>query len=411
MMKAGEESSRKTGNGRYVLVFIVSVVTILSLVARASGWGFTSDDFLNYLSPWFNEIDELGKASLAQQVGNYGIPYQIIILVLTYLPIPSIAGYKLVSVAFDYLLACEAWRLTRRMTGSDMLGLACYSLIVFLPPVVLNSSTWAQCDSIYAFFCLLSLRLLLFGSSRLSYACLGVALAFKLQAIFIFPFFVLHFLVSRDYPSSRFGWTALSFYGMSLPGIIARGDILAPFVIYFNQTTIDPSVAIDFPGFWAMFFNIDSGSTFLFSLAVTAVVLFLIGALVALSKASAEGYSPKGYLMLATLIVWTCVEFLPSMHQRYGYLCLVLLTIALVVTREKLVASVWLASLIATIVSYSAYLYRMPELTMWFQTVLFVVAVLMFVAWVRFACQVLGEYAGHLMASADRGCQGKGELQ
>lgn len=370
----------------------LAAILVLSITARVSGLGFVSDDFTLYLSPWYDEIDSMGKSALAAQVGNYGIPYQMIILVLTYLPIPSLLAYKVVSIVFDYLLAVQCYKLVIRLSKSRLAATLCFGFVLLLPPVVLNSSVWGQCDSIYAFFSVLALNKLFSDKSKEAYWWLGVALAFKLQAIFLVPFFVLHFILSGKYSASRFLYTLLGFYVPSLPGVIARGSLLAPFSIYYGQTTLDPSVAIDFPGFWCMFFNIESSSMFIYSLVLT-VAVFAIEAVAVLLMYKREKILPVDYLLLATLSVWTCVEFLPSMHQRYGYVLLVLLTICLFVVKSQrggvsLLGAAWLVNLVATFVSYSAYLYRMPALTEWFQTAIFVAAVVVFCCWVFFTARV-----------------------
>lgn len=373
------------------IIFLVAIVS-LSLLARISGLDFESGDFTHYLSPWYNEIDSLGKASLGTQVGNYGIPYQILILILTYLPISPLLGYKAISIVFDYLLAIVCCRITKQLSESSVLSYFCFGLVLFLPPIVLNSSVWGQCDSIYVFFCLAALSCLLAHRSKLAYLLLGIALAFKLQAVFIVPFFLLHFILSGEYPATRFLYTLAGFYIPSLPGIVARKSLLAPFSIYYGQATIDPSVAIDFPSFWCQFFNIESSSVFIYSLVLTIAVFVFAAAAIVLTYKRGE-IQPIDNLLFATLSVWTCVEFLPSMHERYGYMLFALLTICVVVARKCdgggcFLLAMWVVNLVTTIIAYSAYLYRTPELAQWFQTAVFISSVFMFVCWLVFALRV-----------------------
>ena len=63
--------------------------------------------------------------------------------------------------------------------------------VIWISPVVLfNSSMWAQCDSIYTFFALLAVYLLYKEKNIPAFVFLGIALSFKLQAIFVLPFFL-----------------------------------------------------------------------------------------------------------------------------------------------------------------------------------------------------------------------------
>ena len=72
-----------------------------------------------------------------------------------------------------------------------------YAVVLFLPVVFLNSAVWAQCDSIYTSFCVMSFYFLLRGRGRLSMALYGVAFSFKLQAVFFAPAAVVFFLKGR----------------------------------------------------------------------------------------------------------------------------------------------------------------------------------------------------------------------
>ena len=87
------------------LLFFLAV-TLLGVLIRISGRNFVSGDLSYYLIPWYNEIKENGGfAALQNQVGNYGIPYQFLIAVMTYIPIKEIYLFKTLSCIFDFLLA------------------------------------------------------------------------------------------------------------------------------------------------------------------------------------------------------------------------------------------------------------------------------------------------------------------
>ena len=82
------------------LIMLITV-TVLGLFIRWKGMDFQSDDFRDFLSAWWNRIEQGGIESLSYQVGNYNIPYQIIIYILTLLPFQAMTAYKLLSIFFD----------------------------------------------------------------------------------------------------------------------------------------------------------------------------------------------------------------------------------------------------------------------------------------------------------------------
>ena len=63
---------------------------------------------------------------------------------------------------------------------------------------MLNSAAWGQCDSIYAAFCLGSLYFLLRGRTWWACVFFGLALSFKLQAIFFLPALLIVLVVNRQ---------------------------------------------------------------------------------------------------------------------------------------------------------------------------------------------------------------------
>ncbi|MBR1470024.1 MAG: DUF2029 domain-containing protein, partial [Lachnospiraceae bacterium] len=107
--------------------------------------------------------------------------------------------------------------------------------VLFLPTVVMNSSMWGQCDSIYSSFCILALIFLLKKSYRRAYIMLGIAFSFKLQTVFIIPFFLTYYSVKKDHSIFLYLWTVLVLELSGIPSYLMGRDISAPFQIYFFQ--------------------------------------------------------------------------------------------------------------------------------------------------------------------------------
>lgn len=73
---------------------------------------------------------------------------------MTYIPWKPMYMIKVLSIAFDYLLAFAvadfACKIKREKRDSAIFQ-AVYAIVLLLPPVVLNSAYWGQCDSIFPF--------------------------------------------------------------------------------------------------------------------------------------------------------------------------------------------------------------------------------------------------------------------
>ena len=160
-------------------LLLISLI-LISILIKYFFFSFESGDYKRFLFKWYNEIDANGLTSVVNGLGNYNPPYLILLYLLTLLPGSAIVKIKMLSVVFDILMGLIGYLIVKKLTNSKHAYL-CWILILFLPTVILNSSVWAQCDSIYTTFVLLSLYLLISEKYKLSFLTLGIAFSFKLK--------------------------------------------------------------------------------------------------------------------------------------------------------------------------------------------------------------------------------------
>ena len=160
-----------------------------------------SDDYLTFLSQWYDVIREGGGlGAISQPVGNYNVPYLYFIALISYLDIPDLYLYKLFSIFLDVILAWGGLRLVRVLTkekGNTILPQVAFGVLLFVPTVVLNGSYWAQCDAIYGALVVHALACVLEGKNKWSLVWLAVAFSFKLQTVFIMPLWGVLWLAGR----------------------------------------------------------------------------------------------------------------------------------------------------------------------------------------------------------------------
>ena len=179
------------------LLIIVSVI-LVSILIKYCFFSFESGDYKRFLLKWYNILNEEGLMSVVNGLGNYNPPYLILLYLLTFLPGPAIVKIKLLSVIFDILMGLFGYLIVKELSNRKYSYLS-WLVILFLPTVILNGSVWAQCDSIYTTFVLLSLYLLLKEKYSLSFLSLGIAFSFKLQFIFILPLFIILYFVNKKF--------------------------------------------------------------------------------------------------------------------------------------------------------------------------------------------------------------------
>lgn len=283
-----------------------------------------SNDAYWCLLPWYDAIKENGGIyALKSQVGDYNMLYQFIIAIFTYLPIEPINAYKLLSCIFDYLLAGTIGYCVYSFSENNarLKAVLAYSAVVMSPLVFFNSSYWGQCDAIYTFFCVAALVAFCKERYKATFILYGVAFAFKLQAVFLLPFFAFAYLAKKKFSVLHFGLIPVMMVVLSLPGIIMGRSVAEVFTIYFNQTGSYKKIALNYPTFWNLFQDLFMDKFYLDmkkpAILLTVVILGIFMTVWLVKKVE---LNVRNMMYMAFLMAYTCVLFLPSMHERYGYL-------------------------------------------------------------------------------------------
>lgn len=337
------------------------VALLISLVIRYFCFSYVSDDMIGYLIPWYDQIGQLGGfKALNVQVGNYNVLYQTIIAMLTYLPGSVIAKYKLVSVIFDYVAAVGVFLLIydKDKKNSKFLALLGAIITVFSPIVFLNSSAWGQCDAIYTSFIILSLCAYKKDKPALCMIFFGFAFAFKLQAIFYLPFYLFEWFRKKSFSFLNFLLVPLTMIVVCIPAYLnGRGfwGFISP---YYYQTGSCDKMSFNYQSFWTILS--DSREKRLEYISTMKVPAVLITFLILLSIMTWLIYRKKelnerGFLYLAFLLAFTCVEFLPGMHERYGF-GVEILSIVLAF-KDKRTIPLSIALNVLTLITYGAELF------------------------------------------------------
>ena len=138
---------------------IIMLITLISFLIRCVWLNGRSGDYNSFLAPWIDYIRELGYfKSLKYNIGNYNVPYVVILTLISFLKCEPLYPIKVVSIIFDYVCAIVGAKIVYKLTNKDVLtSIVTYGIILFLPTVIINGSMWGQCDSIYTAFSLISL--------------------------------------------------------------------------------------------------------------------------------------------------------------------------------------------------------------------------------------------------------------
>ena len=294
---------------------------LLLLAAVLAGFGLrlcflphVSADYENYLAGWMEQLRAGGfRSAMQRQIGEYNVLYQYLLFLAARLPVSGLLAVKAVSLAGDALLAGAIGRLAGRKQPQAMLALA-----LLVPSIALNGSMFAQCDSLYAAAALWGLALALEGKPARAAACFALSLAFKLQALFLFPMLPVLWAAGklrlRDIPV--FLGTLLL---VAAPALIAGKRPAAILAYYTGQTGLYTGLTYGAPTLFGLM-NTEGLDVYAYG---RFGVLLAAGACLLLARtglARAERMEDDEHLRLAMLMAMVSVFLLPRMHERYFYL-------------------------------------------------------------------------------------------
>lgn len=314
---------------RHLDILFIIAVSILGILIRFPLRNFLSDDMQVFLIGWYYQLkDNGGFTALGTQVGNYNLVYQFLIAAFTYLPVECHIMYKVLSILFDYVLATGGAVFASKIAPTKKhIPAVIYAAILLLPTVVLNSAAWGQCDSIYTAFIILSILALYEKKYVGAFVLLGISFTFKLQFIFFLPFYIWHYLNRKEYSVINFLLIPVAGWVCTLPAVIVgRRNIFDFFKVYMEQPFTDQDMVLYFPNLWALVRG-DYWYTRFFAFILAVAILGVITYL--LLRKGIDLSTPENFLVFASLSIWTCVEFMPGMHNRYSYPLDILLVILL----------------------------------------------------------------------------------
>ncbi len=339
----------------------IAILLLIAIVLRVSLYHIVTTDYTFFLSQWYDFIQTHGGfAALKYNFSNYNPPYLYLLALTTYLPIPKLVAIKTLSVVFDGVLGLFTYLILSLKFRCSYAAIIGVLVVLFAPTIVINSAAWGQSDAIYTAFCLGSLYFLLKERPGWASVFFGLAISFKLQAIFFLPVLLI-VLLRRKWAMKYLLLIPAVFLLMLAPAFLAGRDAWSLLTIYVGQIT---SAGVGGPGQFnggapGQFYGVRPGqsngigrgpfngggpggggfssSSFTFNapsfyqwlpagvpeywkwIGIILAVMFvvLIGVLIMASK---KQLTPAIILKVALVFALAIPFLLPVMHERYFYL-------------------------------------------------------------------------------------------
>lgn len=300
--------------------FVLVAGLSLALALRISLLDFKSLDFYASLKPWYSTIKAGGFAAFASAFSTYNPPYlYLLYLIARFAPeLPVVVAVKLPSLVADFLCAYVVLLIIRTDSSRrDVLSYLAPMAVLFAPSVVLNSAFWGQADSLFTAGLLACVYFLMLRRPGLAMLLFGIALAFKLQAVFLAP--VLAALVIRgNVPWKSLLWIPSILFLATVPSWAAGRPLGELLHVYAYQASQFEFITMNAPSAYAWL----PDTKHVFNLLYTPGVImgtaaaFMFFVLIVGSRRPIEGR----VLLEVTLVSMLLVPlFLPKMHERYFF--------------------------------------------------------------------------------------------
>ena len=302
-----------------VLLFFIGALAAGMVIRTLSLTQSSNTDYIYCLQPWAQDFRDNGWQAIVNTWSDYNVPYLYIIGVIARIPVNDLYLYKLVSVIFDCGIVAAGLRLAQVFSLSGLRKSVLGSALFLAPTVWLNSSFWGQCDSIYAFFCLVSLVLILENRPVLSVSMAAVAFSFKLQTIFFLPIFIVLWMIKRVKWWREIPAFAGTFLITILPAWLLGRSPASILQIYGNQTqTYASRLNLNSPSAYALL-EVNEPHTILFGAGLLLAFCYL-GALLLIAWLKRGHIGDRALFFFVLAMVIGIPWLLPSMHDRYFYL-------------------------------------------------------------------------------------------
>jgi Gpi18-like mannosyltransferase len=297
--------------GTFGLILLAIFLRLIALPNR-------SNDYKNALSPWYDFIVQHGYFSALQYNFSDYTPADLYWLVIaaTFLAgLPKVFSIKLFAITIDFVCAFWVAKLVALKYPQSDRPTYAFLATLFLPTVMINSALWGQCDVIYTTGLVACLFYLSTDRRVFAMIAYGVAFAFKLQAIFLTPLFII-LLIQRGIQWYFLGLIPGVYFLSVIPAWIAGRPLKDLLLIYANQADSYSDLSLNFPGLYEWISN--DFYNFLMPVAVVMTGSMTLIAVYILSKYPLLNHPDK----LIEVGLFFCLFvpfFLPKMHDRYFF--------------------------------------------------------------------------------------------
>ncbi len=291
-------------------------MVVAALTIRAFLAPYEDPNYTYFIGPWFEHLDRNGFVGLGDKFANYNVPYLYVLYLGTLLPADPLIVVKGIATLFDLFLAAGIAAIVWRLRGNAFHAASAGAVALVLPEIFLNSALQGQADSTYTSFLVWAAYFVVRRRDVPAWVMFGLALSFKLQAMFMLPWILIALVVQRHRIRAVLVGMAV-FFAAWIPAIAAGRGLKSLARIYLTQAS-GKSLTKQAANLWQWIpnslYEYARPAGLAFALAVVALL-----ALLYLRRAHSVNPPEIWLLQVGAGMAATVPFVLPQMHDRFFF--------------------------------------------------------------------------------------------
>lgn len=291
-------------------------IIIVGMIIKLFLFDYQYIDYGFYLSRWVEYIKLNGCLSaLKDPFYNYTPSYMYLLVLIAKLDLYPLYAIKIVSVAFDYILAFFIGRLAYLYWKKDIVMWLSFAIVPLIPTVLLNSAFMSQCDAIYVSFIVASIYFIFTKRQLTAILFLGVAFALKIQTAMILPFYFVYML-RGNIKWHYFLLIPVIYFISIIPAWMVGRPLIDLLTIYIGQAEYNTELVRNFPNIYLWIAGL-GGIAKMVGLSSLILLTLFLGWILSSKKYILDF---EAWIKLIFLSAIICPFLLPGMLERYMYL-------------------------------------------------------------------------------------------
>lgn len=332
----------------FLHLLLILGVSVVGLVMRFCFIDYQESGFNEYWSPIIAAMKDANSLNdFIKSLNDYIPIYIIAFYLLSYLPVKLLYSVKAILIIFDFIMAIMSGAIIYDITKNNTKTIGIYSIMLFIPTVVINSAMCSRFEVVCAVAILCTIYFINKGKPAKGMFFYGIAFMMNLQSLFVFPALMVLGLLKKI-NLKHFLFIPLMYFIGILPAIISGIPFSKLVLTEILKITKLPTLSLSYPNIYQIlgtndFVEVYSVSGIWLTLGIMMGIMFYV-------SGSRINVTKEFVVQLFLIFLLISVCFLPFMKESYAYIVDIIAVLFAFTKKEK-----FYIPILQIFISFSAY--------------------------------------------------------